>query len=167
MFTKRSTGSRQPKNAEDLYSRHKSYLPYLTIGQMMGLCLSPTMRKPIVLRYVGLKGTLPLPMLLHQELGMWLTNNWRPYVTVKASKSGRRYTKIDAVWGTEKEAVEMELKTILGVDQLDPSSQEYFQQRTAAAKNVYDRMDEHGKQKIDNEVERGKTEANKPEVQQK
>jgi hypothetical protein len=115
----------------------------------------------------GVEGYLPLPMLLHQALAGWVRNNWRPYATVKAAKSGKRYTKIDAVWGTEKEAVEIELKAMLGVDQLDPSSQDYFQQRTAAIKHVYDRMDECGKKKIDDEVKRGRTEANKPEVQQK
>jgi hypothetical protein len=106
-------------------------------------------------------------MQFFQGLGNWLANNWRPYATVKGSKSGRRYTKIDAVCRTRKAAVEEELKKILGVDQLDPSSQGYFEQRTAAAKNVYDQMDESEKKNIDDEVKKQKTQANDLEIQQK
>jgi hypothetical protein len=106
-------------------------------------------------------------MLLLQALGKWIANNWRPHVTVKASKSQARVTKIDAVWRTQRAAVDAELKIMLGVDELDSSTQAYFQQRTAAAKRVYDRMDEAEKAKIEEAVEKLKTEGNKPEVQRR
>ena len=56
---------------------------------------------------------------------------------------------------------------ILGVDQVDTSTQEYFEQRTAAARRVYDQMDESQKKNIDDEVKKRKAEANEPEIQQK
>jgi hypothetical protein len=63
--------------------------------------------------------------------------------------------------------VEEELKEILGIDDLDPSAQEYFEKRTAAAKRVYERMDELGKKEINDLVKKRKGEANEPDVQQR
>ena len=63
--------------------------------------------------------------------------------------------------------VEMEMKQILGVDELDPLAREYFEQRSAAATRAYRQLSEAKKQQVDNLKEKYKLEANPPEVQQK
>ena len=63
-------------------------------------------------------------------------------------KSERRYTRIDEVCRTHKTAVEEEVKNILGIEDPEISAQAYFEQRTAAAKNVYETMNEVEKKKV-------------------
>jgi hypothetical protein len=96
-----------------------------------------------------------------------VANNWRSHKTVAASKSSRRYTKIDEVSKAYKAAVQQEVMKILGVNQVDMSSQAYFEKHTTAAKHVYDRMDASEKKKVDEAVEKRKQMPNEPEVQQK
>jgi CO dehydrogenase nickel-insertion accessory protein CooC1 len=82
---------------------------------------------------------------------------------------------IDVVWRTCKvdvdAQIDVQLKALLGVTQLDPSvpgySQLRFEQRTTAAKNVYKQMDEQKKQEIQQLVEKYKVEGNEPEIQQR
>jgi hypothetical protein len=66
---------------------------------------------------------------------------------VKASKSERRYTRIDVVCKTHVTDVREEVKKILGVE-VEPSAQEYFEQCTAAAKRVYENMNEIEKKRL-------------------
>jgi hypothetical protein len=106
-------------------------------------------------------------ILFNEALGRWIRNNWHPWVTVKASKSETRFTRTDAMWRTQKEAVEVELKLMLGVDELDTSTPGYFEQRTAAIKRIYERMDEVEKEKVADEVKRLKAEGNSQEIRQK
>jgi len=61
-------------------------------------------------------------------------NNWRPNVNVIQSNLNMRVRAIDLVWETRRDAVEEELKTLLGVEQLDNKDPRCFQQRNAAAK---------------------------------
>jgi hypothetical protein len=116
---------------------------------------------------LGMKRSIADTALFLQQLGHCVTNNWHPYATVKASKGQQRYTKIDTIWATERAAVEEELKEILGVAELDPLAQEYFEKRTAAAKHVYDQMDELRKKEIDDVVKKRKGEANELDIQQR
>ena len=106
-------------------------------------------------------------MPLLQEVSYWVTNNWRSHRTVAASKTSRRYTKLDEVSKTHKAAVQEEVMKILGVDQVDTSSQAYFEKRTTAAKRVYDRMDASEKKLVDEAVEKWKQMPNELAVQQK
>lgn len=71
---------------------------------------------------------------------------------------------MDAMWGMERPAVEVELKDILGAD---ASAQGHFEQRNAAAKRVYENMDESGKKRINDEVKKRKEEGNEPEIREK
>jgi vacuolar-type H+-ATPase subunit D/Vma8 len=82
-------------------------------------------------------------------------------------KSERRYTRIDEVCRTHKTAVEEEVKNILGIEDPEISAQAYFEQRTAAAKNVYETMNEVEKKKVNDDVERGKMAPNEPAIQQR
>ena len=59
------------------------------------------------------------------------------------------------------------MKKILGVEQVDASAQEYFEQRTAAARRVYDNMSESERRTIDDEVKKRKEAPNEVEIQQK
>ena len=86
---------------------------------------------------------------------------------MKASKGQRRYTRIDELCRTHQAAVVEEVKKILGVEQMDASAQEYFEQRTAAAKRVYDNMNESERRTIDDEVKKRKEAPNEVEIQQK
>ena len=49
---------------------------------------------------------------------------------------------INVVWDTQREAVEEELREILGVSELDPKDPGYFQQHNAAGKHVIKKMNE-------------------------
>jgi hypothetical protein len=102
-----------------------------------------------------------------QALGAWLANNWRPKGRAKANKTQRRVTRLDIMWRDRRDAVDLEMKEILGVDILDPSAPEYFQQRNAAARQAYDRLSEQEKLEISKLKEKYKLEANVPEIQQK
>jgi hypothetical protein len=86
---------------------------------------------------------------------------------VKASKDKRRWTRIDEVCRTKRTAVLEELCEIIGVEQGDVSAQDYFEQRTAAAKRIYDRMNEAEKKEIDDGVIKQKEAPNEPEIQRK
>jgi hypothetical protein len=86
---------------------------------------------------------------------------------VKASKEERRWTRIDEVCRTKPTAVREEVCKILGVEQGDLSAQNYFEKRTAAAKRIYDNMNEAEKKVIDDGVIKQKEAPNEPEIQRK
>ena len=73
---------------------------------------------------------------------------------------------IDVVWRQRKEECEVELKGIIGVEELDPASPEYFQQRLAAAKVVLDRLSVLEREEVDVEIARIKESGHDKEVQQ-
>jgi hypothetical protein len=72
---------------------------------------------------------------------------------------------IDYVWETQREAVEEELKTLLGVDELDPKDPRYFQQRNAAAKLVLTKLSVEEKAEMELGLETRRAEGNPENVQ--
>lgn len=99
-------------------------------------------------------------ILTYQVLAKWVANNWRPYSTEKAAKGIMRTTYIDVLWRERKDDVMNELKRMLGVTDFDKGDQRVFMQRTAAAKRVYEQMNEQEKQEINKLVELYKEEGN-------
>ena len=76
-------------------------------------------------------------------------------------------TTIEVVWRTYKAEVEEELRKILNVDALNPSAPVYFQNRMAAAKIVFECMDEERKQHVATLVQDYKQKGNTRELQEK
>ena len=72
---------------------------------------------------------------------------------------------IDFVWETRREAVEEELKALLGVDELDIKDQKYFQQRNAAAKLAIENMSVEEKTVMEQELEARKAQGNPENIQ--
>jgi hypothetical protein len=68
---------------------------------------------------------------------------------------------------TKPTAVRQEVHKILAIKEGDVSAQDYFEQRTAAAKRVYEEMNEAGKKEIDDGVKRQKGAPYEPEIQRK
>ena len=73
---------------------------------------------------------------------------------------------IDLVWKKKHAECEAELKEILGVDELDPSSSDYFRQRLAAAKRVTDSLGQQEQQELEVELKEMKEMGYDKEVQQ-
>jgi hypothetical protein len=71
---------------------------------------------------------------------------------------------IDYVWETQREAVEEELKTLLGVDKLDPKDPRYFQQRNAAAKLALTKLSVEEKAEMELGLETQRAEGNPENV---
>lgn len=71
---------------------------------------------------------------------------------------------IQLAWELHKEGVENELKRILQVDALDPTRQEYFQQRNAAASRFIASLDEPGQQEFQKQLIKRKNEGNPENV---
>ena len=70
------------------------------------------------------------------------------------------------VWETHRDAVEEQLKTLLGVDKLDNKDPQYFQQCNVAAKLALEKMSVEERAEIDLVVERCRAEGNPEQVQQ-
>ena len=75
-------------------------------------------------------------------------------------------SKIEVVWRTHKQEVESEIKKMIREDGLELAPMQTFRYRTAAAKRVYDQMDEEKKQEIMQLVQEYKNKGNEPESQQ-
>ena len=88
-----------------------------------------------------------------QELAAWVRNNWRPFSTTGESNIHLKLNPLNVIWETRKEAVEDELKDILGVDELDTRDPRYFQQRNAAAKRALGKMSEWEREEFDKDIE--------------
>jgi len=69
------------------------------------------------------------------------------------------------IWRRSRDKCEEELKRILGVDILNPSSQDYFQQRMPAAKAVLDHLSVQERAELDAEVARIKDAGHDKEAQ--
>lgn len=72
---------------------------------------------------------------------------------------------IDYIWATQREAVEEELKTLLGVDELDPKDPRCFQQRNAAAKLAMMKMSVEEKAEMELGLEARRAEGNPENIQ--
>jgi hypothetical protein len=57
-----------------------------------------------------------------------------------APKFTIRISPLEVIWSEYKELVEIEIKNMLGIDTVDFSKPEVFQQRLAAAKKVLNNM---------------------------
>ena len=103
--------------------------------------------------------------LLNQELAAWIRNNWRPYATSQVNRTKIRVNAINIVWETQRAAVEEQIRQILGVEELDPKDERFFQQRTTAAKRVLDGMTELQRSDIKAIVKQRRAQGNPQEVQ--
>jgi hypothetical protein len=93
-------------------------------------------------------------------------NNWRPNANVSQyNPTTIKVRAIDFVWETQREAVEEELKTILGVEELDNRDPRYFQQRNAAAKLVLENMSVEKRAELELDLETRRTEGNPENIQ--
>jgi hypothetical protein len=72
---------------------------------------------------------------------------------------------IDLVWETRRDAVEEELKTLLGVEELDSKDPRYFQQRYAAAKLALENMSVKERDEIQFDLEKRRAEGHPEQVQ--
>ena len=94
-----------------------------------------------------------------------MQNNWRPNVNISQSQLGIKIRAIDYVWDTQRDAVEEELKTLLGVEELDRRDPRYFQQRNAAAKLVLEKMSIAEKAEVELGLETCRAKGNPDNVQ--
>lgn len=100
-----------------------------------------------------------------QQLGAWITNNWRAHKLVPTAGKSRKKSRLEIIWEERRDEVLEEVKVIVGKS--DPTDKDNFQQRTAAAKAVYDRLSEGEKGRIRKLVETRKKRVNPPEKQRK
>ena len=70
------------------------------------------------------------------------------------------------VWETHRDVVEEQLKTLLGVDELDNKDPQYFQQRNAAAKLALEKMSVEEIAEIQLALEKWRAQGNPEQVQQ-
>ena len=94
-----------------------------------------------------------------------MRNNWRPNVNATQSNPMMKIRAIDYMWETQKEAVEEELKTLLGVDELDNKDPRYFQQRNAAAKLALLNMSVEERAEVELGLETRRAEGNPQNIQ--
>ena len=76
-----------------------------------------------------------------------------------------KFWAIDLVWETHRDAIEEELKTLLGVEELDNRDPRIFQQRNAAAKLVLEKMSEEERADLEMALESRRASGNPPSVQ--
>jgi hypothetical protein len=72
---------------------------------------------------------------------------------------------IDYVWETHRDEVEEELKTLLGVEELDQKDPRYFQQRNAAAKLAMQKMSVEDRAVLELDLEKRRAEGNPEGIQ--
>ena len=96
----------------------------------------------------------------------WIANNWRSTAGHAQGNLNINVRTIDMVWRTRKEECEEELKTILGVEQLDRSDPKYFQQRLKAARIVLESLSAKEREELDGEVSKIKEKGYGTELQQ-
>lgn len=94
-----------------------------------------------------------------------MRNNWRPNINVTQTNPNMKVRAIDLVWETRRDAVEEELKTLLGVEELDNRDPRCFQQRNAAAKLALEKMSVEERAEMDLAVETRRAEGNPEQVQ--
>jgi hypothetical protein len=108
------------------------------------------------------RSTLRL-IIIFQQLGAWITNNWRPKKSVPTVGRSRKQSRIDVVWDQRREEVLEEIKTTVGKSV--PTDREIFMRRTAAAKAVYERLSEGEKKRIQTFIQRGEKYVNPAKIQ--
>lgn len=97
---------------------------------------------------------------LPQKLSAWLSNNWRPKVTLETKpKMQIRCTANDVLFREYRKDVDEEIKNLLDMDGeeiVDYSKQEIFRLRTKATANVFSNMSTAKKEEVLNKVEKYK-----------
>jgi hypothetical protein len=93
-------------------------------------------------------------------------NNWRPKDNPSQSNPAMKIRAIDYMWETHRDEVEEELKTLLGVEELDHKDPRYFQQRNAAAKLAMQRMSVEDRAVLELDLEKRRAEGNPESTQQ-
>ena len=94
-----------------------------------------------------------------------MRNNWRPTANESQSNPTMKIRAIDFVWETQRDAVEEELRTLLGVDELDRGDPRYFQQRNAAAKLALEKMSVDERAELECALEARRVQGNPERVQ--
>jgi hypothetical protein len=92
-------------------------------------------------------------------------NNWRPSANAAQSNPVMKIRAIDYVWETHRDEVEEELKTLLGVEELDQKDPRYFQQRNAAAKLAMQKMSVEDRAVLELDLEKRRAEGNPEGIQ--
>ena len=78
--------------------------------------------------------------LIVQNLSAWIRNNWRPYHTNRGLvPNERKKSRLDIIWMEMKERVKKEIFAMMKEEGLtsEPTADDIFRRRTAAAKRVY------------------------------
>jgi len=73
---------------------------------------------------------------------------------------------IDYMWETHRDEVEEELKTLLGVEELNQKDPRYFQQRNAAAKMAMQKMSVEDRAVLELDLEKRRAEGNPEGIKQ-
>ena len=94
-----------------------------------------------------------------------MRNNWRPNTTTTHIKPTMKIQAIDYIWETRKDIVEEELKTLLGVEELDQKDRRHFEQRNAAAKLAMDKMSVEEKAEMELGLGKRRAEGNLENIQ--
>ena len=94
-----------------------------------------------------------------------MRNNWWLNTTTTHIKPTMKIRAIDYIWETRKDIVEEELKTLLGVEELDRKDRRHFEQRNAAAKLAMDKMSVEEKAEMELGLEKRRAEGNPENIQ--
>ena len=89
-----------------------------------------------------------------------MRNNWRPNDNPGQSNPAMKIRAIDYMWETHRDEVEEELKTLLGVEELNQKDPRYFQQRNAAAKLAMQKMSVEDRAVLELDLEKRRAEGN-------
>lgn len=89
-----------------------------------------------------------------------MRNNWRPNDNPGQSNPAMKIRAIDYMWETHRDEVEEELKTLLGVEELNQKDPRYFQQRNAAAKMAMQKMSVEDRAVLELDLEKRRAEGN-------
>lgn len=82
-------------------------------------------------------------------------------------KPGTRFRLTDILWWTREKDVFEEIASFLGLDNANTFTPGWFQLRTAASKNILDRMGDEERRKLEEEADRMQKEGLPPDVQRR
>ena len=94
-----------------------------------------------------------------------MRNNWCSQGNATQYNPTMKIREIDFVWETQREAIEEELKTLLGVEELDSRDKRHFEQRNAAARLALEKMSVAERAQIKLGLEKRRAEGNPENVQ--
>ena len=82
-----------------------------------------------------------------QEFLQWLRNTWRPNKQPTTATT-KQYRLGDILWWHFQDDVLKEIGTMMGIDAVDTNTPGWFNHRTAASKNILDKMTEAKKNEL-------------------